>query len=156
MFTARNRDDESSRKGIEAVLESRPGKSISLTATYTYTDATEEDASGQDMAEVRRPRHMASVSANYYFAGDRGNLNLNLEYRGSQQDVFFSPVTFTSEQVKLDSYTVLDLAGSWKLTPSLDVIGRISNLTDESYEEVLGFTRPERAFYAGLRGRFEL
>jgi len=155
LFTALNKDSDSSRKGIEAVFDTRLAKSFTLTASYTYTDATEMDAMGQPVREVRRPKHMASVSANYYFGDDRGNLNLNLNYAGSQQDIFYSPETFTSERVDMDAYTVVDVAAAWKLTRSLEITARISNLLDEEYEEVLGFVRPGRAVYAGLRGRFD-
>ena len=99
---------------------------------------------------------MASLVVNYHFAEDRGNLNLNLNYSCDQLDVFFSPVDFSSGLVKLPSYTVVDLAGSWKLTQSLDLTARVSNLFDEEYEEILGFVRPGRAAYIGLRGRFNL
>lgn len=107
---------------------------------------------GQWVREVRRPEHMASLSANYTFLDSRGNLNLNVNYNGSQQDVFFSPVTYTLDRVDIDAYTVVDLAVSWKLMQSLELTGRVSNLTDEQYEEVLGFARPGRAVFAGLRG----
>ena len=53
--------------------------------------------------------------------------------------------SLTSERVDIDAYTVVDLAASWKLTRSLELTGRISNLLDEEYEEVLGFVRPGRA-----------
>ena len=129
-------------------------KAFSLVTTYTYTDAREENFLGQKVPEVRRPRHMASLTSNYYFAQNRGNLNLNVNYVGSQQDDFFSPVTYIAERVDIDSYIVVDLAGSWKLTKTLDLTGRITNLFDKEYEEVLGFVRPGRAVYAGLRGRF--
>lgn len=155
LFTARNKESDSNRKGIEAIFDTRLGSSFTLGASYTYTDATEEDALGQSVQEVRRPKHMASVAANYYFADNRGNLNLNLNYSGKQQDVFFSPITFTLDRVDIDAYTVVDLATSWKLTRSLELTGRVSNLLDEEYEEILGFVRPGRAVYAGLRGRFE-
>ena len=85
---------------------------------------------------------MASLSANYYFPENRGNLNLNLNYSGSQQDDFFSPATYVAERVDIDPYTVVNLAGAWKLTHSLELTGRISNLFDEEYEEVLGFVGP--------------
>ena len=155
LFTARNKDSDSKRQGIEAVFDGRIGKSWSLGASYTYTDATEKDATGQSVREVRRPRHVASLAANYYFANDRGNLNLNLNFTGKQLDNFYSPLTFALERVEIPSFTVVDLAGSWKLTPSLDLTARISNLFDEEYEEILGFVRPGRAVYAGLRGRFD-
>jgi len=97
---------------------------------------------------------MVSVSASYYFPNDRGNLNLDLNYTGTQQDLFFSPQTYTSEQVDIDAYVVLNLAVAWRLTQSLELTGRVTNLLDEEYEEILGFVRPGRAVYAGLRGRF--
>ncbi len=156
LFTAKNRDTDSKRQGIEAVFDARLGESWSLGASYTYTDATEKDAAGQSVREVRRPKHMASLVANYYFAAARGNLNLNLNYRGKQLDNFFSPLTFTLDRVEIPAYTVVDLAGSWRLTQALDLTARVSNLLDEKYEEILGFVRPGRAFYAGLRGRFNL
>jgi vitamin B12 transporter len=154
LFTAINKESDSHRKGLEAVLFTRLNKSVSLSASYTYTDATETNGLGQSVREVRRPRHMASLAANYYFGDDRGNLNLNLNYTGSQKDVFYSPVTYTPALVDISAYTVIDLAASWKLTRSLELTGRISNLLDEEYEEVLGFVRPGRAVYGGLRGRF--
>ena len=83
------------------------------------------------------------------------NVYLNLNYSGAQYDVFYSPLTFASVIVDIDAYTVVNLATSWKLTSSLELTGRVSNLLDEEYEEVLGFVRPGRAVYAGLRGRFD-
>jgi len=155
LFTALNKETDSKRQGIEAIFDTRLGESFTIGASYTYTDATEKNADGQTVQEARRPRHMANVTANYYFAEDRGNMNLGLRYNGSQQDVYFSPLTYTSERVDIDAYTLVDLAASWKLTRSLELTGRITNLLDEDYEEVLGFSRPGRAVYAGLRGRFD-
>ena len=156
LFTAENKDGDSKRKGVEAIYDIRLGKAWSVNASYTYTNATEEDSTGQSVREVRRPKNMASLAANYYFADERGNLNLNLNYTGEQLDIYFSPITFISSRVKLPSYMVVDLAGSWKLSGSLDLTARVSNLFDEEYEEVLGFVRPGRAIYVGLRGRFDL
>jgi vitamin B12 transporter len=152
LFTAQNKNSDSKRKGIEAIFDTHLGNSFTLGASYTYTDASEKDAMDQWVREVRRPEHMGSISANYYFLDARGNLNLNVNYNGSQQDVFFSPVTFTLDRVDIAAYTVVDLAVSWKLMQSLELTGRVSNLTDEQYEEILGFVRPGRAVFAGLRG----
>lgn len=153
-FTATNRSGDSKRQGLELTLATQLADSFSLNASYTYLDATEITTSGERVREARRPRHMASLNANYRFADQRGNLNLNINYNGEQLDNFFPPPFFASEQVTLDGFTVVDLAASWKLTDSLEITGRISNLFDEDYEEILGFARPGRAVYAGLRGRF--
>jgi len=90
--------------------------------------------------------------ANYDFAESRGNLNLNVNYNGSQLDNYFPPPFFATETVELESYTLVGLAVSWKLTSNLELIGRVSNLLDEDYEDVLGFSRPGRGVFAGLRG----
>ena len=154
-FTAANKDSDSERKGFELFLNSRPVDGVLVTASYTYTDATEDDADGVAAREVRRPRHMAGVNVDWRFAQDRAGLNLNVNYTGKQFDRFFDPETFVSETVTLSSYTVVDLAGSWRLTESLELVGRVANLFDEDYEEVLGYSRPGVAVYGGIRGRFD-
>lgn len=152
-FTARNRDGDSRRKGVEAVLDVDIGQALTVSASYTYTDAEEAAADGADRQEIRRPRHAASLHANYRFASDRGNLNLGINHSGEQLDNFFPPPFFAAETVTLEAYTVVDLAASWRLTESLELTGRVENLFDEDYEEILGFVRPGRAVFVGLRMR---
>jgi len=155
MFTARNKQSNSHRKGVEAILDLKLGKSLTVGASYTYTDASEKDSNGRTVSEARRPKHVAGVFAAWYFTPDRGSISLDLDYAGTQQDVYFSPLTYVSERVEMDAYLVADLAIAWRLTPSLELTGRVSNLLDEQYEEILGFVRPGRAVYAGLRGSFD-
>ena len=68
--------------------------------------------------------------------------------------MLFRPPLFARETVTLGSYTVADVAGAYRLTEALELVFRVSNLTDEDYQEVLGYGRPGRAYYGGLRGRF--
>lgn len=154
LFTAENKPGKSHRQGLELVLDGTLTNALSYAASYTYVDATQSDIPGGRQREIRRPRHMAGLSTNYAFAQTRGNLNLNINYNGSQLDNFFPPPFFALEEVELGSYTVVGLAASWKLTTGLELVGRISNLFDEDYEEIVGFARPGRGLYAGLRGRF--
>jgi len=155
LFTAANQPGDSQRQGVELVLGADAGTALSFTGSYTYLDASEQDFAARQQREVRRPRHLASINANYGFAADRGTLNLSLNYNGSQLDNFFPPPFFDRQQVQLDDFLVADLAVSWRLTSQLELTGRISNLLDTDYEEILGFVRPGRTVYAGLRGRFE-
>ena len=64
-FTAGNIDGESRRQGAELEMGYSPNDQFSLKLAYTYIDATQEDAGGQDAIEVRRPEHIGSLSANY-------------------------------------------------------------------------------------------
>jgi len=155
LFTAVNKDTDSRRQGVEVVFDWQVLDGLDMAANYTYTDASETGPDGMNLDELRRPRHMASLNAQYHFARDRANLNLNISYTGKQLDVFFNPITFVSEYVELGSYTLVDLAGAWKLTDALEITARITNLTDEHYENLLGYSTRDRAVYAGLRGRFQ-
>ncbi len=155
LFTAVNKDNDSSRSGVEAVFDANISRFLVLSASYTYTKATENNGMGDSFPEVRRPKNMATVAANFYFQENRGNMNLNVNYVGTQFDVFYDPVTYQAEPVEMDSYIVADLAASWKLTGSLELTARVSNLFNENYEEILGFVRPDRAIYGGIRGRFD-
>ncbi len=155
LFTAKNKDGNSRREGLELVLNGNISGALSYTASYTYVNAKERDAGGLWLREIRRPKNMASLAVNYSFADARGNLNMDINHNGSQLDNFFPPPFFGLQQVHLGAYTVVGLAASWKLTANLELVGRVSNLFDEHYEEILGFARPGRAVYAGLRGRLQ-
>ena len=155
LFTAVNKESHSRRKGIEVVFDWSVFTNFDIAANYTYTDSTEEGADNSEQRELRRPRNMASVNLQYRFLDDRAYGNLNVSYTGKQYDVFFDPATFISETVELSSFTLVDLAGGWKLNDSLELIGRVTNLTDEHYENVLGYSTRGRGYFAGLRGRFD-
>ncbi|HKH45205.1 MAG TPA: TonB-dependent receptor, partial [Thermoanaerobaculia bacterium] len=46
---------------------------------------------------------------------------------------------------------LLGLSASWRLAESWQLRGRIDNLTDETYEELIGFPGAGRSFRLGLR-----
>jgi vitamin B12 transporter len=118
-------------------------------------DATEPDAlNGQQLREIRRPQHLANLNLDWRFAGDRARLNFNIDYNGEQLDVFFPPPSFAEVPVTLDRFVLMALAGSWGLSPYLEVFGRIENLLDDDYEEVAGYVAPGIGVFAGLRLSF--
>jgi vitamin B12 transporter len=153
-FTARNVDGTSRRQGIEisAAVSLSPG--LEAHGSYTWLDATEPDAGGRQVREARRPRHSGSANLNYAFVGGRGNLNLNVNHTGAQQDVFFPPPFFIQRRLVLEGFTLVSLAGSWMLTDRVALYGRVENLLDERYEEVLGYRGPGIGAWAGVRINF--
>jgi vitamin B12 transporter len=154
-FTAENGNGTSDRKGIEFNGSWRLLSSLNLGFAYTWLDATEEDEfSGKDAREIRRPKHIASANLNWMFLNDRANLNLNVDYNGEQDDFFFPPVPPYEERVELDEFTLVTVASSFQLTPRLQLFARVENALDENYEEVYGFVAQGRAAYAGVRYNF--
>lgn len=154
LFTAANQVGESKRNGVELNWSSEINDKLGIDLNYTYTNATEKNAAGDEVTEVRRPENMAHLSFDYRFADKRGQLYAQLNYQDDQLDVFFDPNTFVSSNVKLDGYTTFDLTFNWQLNPNIQLYAKGQNLFDEDYEEVLGYARPGVAFYVGMKGRF--
>ena len=149
-FTAANRPGRSERSGVELRFEADLSSSVELSGNYTYLDSTERQALGVEVDETRRPKNMFSMRLNYA-PGTRTNINFSVSYNGSQDDVAFPPWPQPPERVRLDSYTLVGIAASYQLTPAVQLIGRIENLLDEDYEDVVGFNTPGVGAYFGVR-----
>ena len=148
-FTAANINGESNRTGLELEQEWQFNDNLTLHGSYTYIDSTNEDATGRDVDEVRRPRHTASVSGSYQW--QKAGLYLGIDYNGTQQDNFFPPFPASQEVVELDSYTLVNIAGHYAFNRHVTVTARLENTLDESFEEVFGYQTPGFAAYAGVK-----
>ena len=121
--------DEVEIQGIEVAGRWRILDGLSLRGNYTFTDS--EQKSG---AEIGRPlgnsaRHMANASLDWQVT-DRFNLLLTGE---SRSDRYRGLHAITNEELFYKSYTVLNLGGSYELTPWLTLNGRVNNLLDEDF-----------------------
>ena len=143
-----NLPGDSRSSGVEISGRVTPLPGLDLRASYTYLEAS--DPSG--LEQVRRAPHSGSFSANYRFLEERANLNLAFDYVGPTMDSDFT--IFPSRRVQLDAYTLVTLAGSYRLTDNLELYGRVENLLDEAYEEVYGYRASGLGAYAGLRVTF--
>ncbi len=143
--TAFNATGENRIKGLEVAGSIRPLPDLRLTASYTYTDS--EDSNGQEL--VRRPRHMGSLNANYRFLDGRASVNLGLVHKGKQDDLNFA--TFPATRVGLDSYTAVNLGGSYDITEGVSLFARAENLTDAEQIDVFETRGPGLTAFVGLR-----
>lgn len=141
-FTQTNVDRARTR-GIEASLEVRPCKDLTLWASYTWL-AEAENLTTQTKL-LRRPEHTATVGAHYRFR-DRFDLHTQVAFVSERDDI--DPVTFTT--VENGRYAKWDVAVSADLTEHVRLFGRVENLLDEDYEEALGFPALGRVFWGGL------
>ncbi len=154
-FTAENEPGNSDRKGLEFNGSWLMVENLSLSVAYTWLDATEEDSfTSEDSNEIRRPKHIASAVLNWGFLDNRANLNLSVDYNGKQDDFFFPPVPPYQDRVDLDSFTLVNIAASYQLSPRVQFHARLENALDEDYEEVYGYVSPGQSVYAGLRYSF--
>ncbi len=147
--TVVNLPGESRARGVEVSASAELTPDLSGTLAYTYTDA--QDFQDRDLP--RRPRHLASLNLNYR-ASDRAHLDLAVRHSGSVTDTAFDPETFAAYPVKLDGYTLVNLAARYRVDDRWQVYGRIENLFDERHEAVLGYSGVERGIYLGARYQF--
>lgn len=148
-FTVDNRTGTSTRDGVEFAFQVDALDELSLAASYTYTDAKDDNGS----REARRPKHLGSLNVTYRFLKNRATLDLGLNYNGTMQDnefIFATPETL----VTLDDYVLGTVAASYNVTDAVQVYGRVENLLGEDYQEVFGFASPGFGAYAGIRIKF--
>lgn len=148
-FTVDNRPGTSTRDGIEFAFQVDALDELSLAASYTYTDAKDDNGA----REARRPKHLGSLNVTYRFLENRATLDLGLNYNGTMQDnefIFATPETL----VTLDDYVLGTVAASYDVTDSIQVYGRVENALGEDYQEVFGFNAPGFGVYAGIRISF--
>ncbi|MCK0157691.1 TonB-dependent receptor [Cellulophaga sp. F20128] len=128
-------------KGVEIELDYTPIAALNFGANYTFTER--EGDSG-----IRLPKHKVNGYANYNFS-DKTNASLNYAMVGNRSDSDFA--TFPATDVNLHAYTLLDFYFAHKLIANkLTVFVNASNLLNEKYTEILGFTTKGRNFRLGL------
>ncbi len=136
-------------KGVELSVILKNISGFSASASYTYTDAVDkgDGTAGNEKPLLRIPRHKFVLSMNYDWQ-NKLNINTQLRYIGRREDEDFS--VYPSERVTLASYTIADLAASYQITDLIRIYGRIENLFNTDYEEVLYYGTLGRSFYAGV------
>ncbi len=150
-FTAANADGESKRRGAELEGSWQATDALSLTASYTWLDATQPEGDEQ-LEEVRRPGDTAALRANY--ALPRLNINVGVTHSGEQIDTFFPPFPEPSQRVTLGAYTLIDASMQYSVSDRVMFRARIENALDETYEEVFGYRSPGFGAYAGVEFTF--
>ena len=120
---------------------------MSLGLAYTYTDAK----TAKGIQEIRRPKHSGRGDIGYVFDAGRASVNLSAQYVADNRDTNFG--NFST--VTLDPYWLVNVAAAYKVTPGVEVFGRIENVLDQDYQEVYGFETAGVAAYAGVKFTYE-
>jgi len=135
-------------EGIELFSSVKPVDDLTVRVNYTYTD-TEDKTTGETL--IRRPKNKIGLDLNYHFL-KRGNVNLGVIYAGERDDKDFS--ISPPRRVKLDQYTLVNLAASYDISKNFQLFGRVENLLDKDYEEVKGYGTPGLSIFGGIKLSF--
>ncbi|HEX4078256.1 MAG TPA: TonB-dependent receptor [Rhizomicrobium sp.] len=132
--------------GVEAFAEWQVLPTLNLRADYTFTEANDEILH-QEL--LRRPKHKGTLNAQWQ-ATDRLSLDADLLAVSSWID---GNRAFTIPRLIAPGYTTADIAASYAINDTFTLYGRITNLFDANYQDPVGFLRPGRGFFAGIKAR---
>lgn len=119
---------------------------------YTYNQTKEtriRDGEKVRQGFIRRPKNFVNLDVDYKFWDDKVNLNCEVIYVGGSIDNDFS--TYPATRVRLEGYTIVNLNADCKINDNISVFGKIHNLLDDCYEQVLGYGTERFSIYGGVR-----
>src|SRR5205085_9144340 len=105
-------------------------------------------------ALVRRPTHSGNAVVSYS-SPTSASFSVQASYIGKRPDYDFNQ--FPSPVVSLPAYVKLDAAGSFAIfhsatgSSAVSITGRVDNLLDKKYEDVLHYSSARRTFLIGAR-----
>ncbi|HEX2867655.1 MAG TPA: TonB-dependent receptor [Ignavibacteriales bacterium] len=138
-------------KGWELFLSVSSIYNFNFSLNYTYTDSRDKspESTEKDMQLLRRPKNKFGLNIDYTIKAAK--LNLEVLNVGRREDKDFT----TFMRVPLESYTLINLAASYEISSLVKVYGRIDNLLNKKYEEVLFYGTPGLSAYLGMKLNFE-
>lgn len=135
---------EAQSRGVEVSGEfTTPTSEVAVNLTITKP---ENETDGNPI--VRRPEFKTGLTFRRDL-GERARLSARLLHVGERRDYDYT--AYPSRLIRLDRYSLISLAMSYRLTGQLTFRGRIENILNEDYEEVYGYATPSRSAYAGLK-----
>lgn len=141
-FSHVNRSEVEAR-GLEARLTWRPAARLALHANGTWQEV-------EDVATQARLRHRPKrVGGARLVWTPRAEIDLQLDVQAVSRS--FDEQIPVPDRITVPGRELLGLSASWQVAAHWRLRARIDNLTDESYEELIGFPGAERSFRIGLR-----
>lgn len=131
----------SESSGVELSARHRFSELWSIAANMTFNDT--ETRVGE--SRLQRPRQMANITVSVHPLSD---LAVHLNWRAARKARAYDYADPSG--LPLDNYQVVDISARYRPFEILSLYGRIENLTDEKYQEVLGYNTSGRAGYLGF------
>ena len=113
---------------------------VSVSGNYANIDSARTDGS----RTFRVPEHSGDVQISLDPEGPFSGAVL-VRYNGEEPN---------TDGTTLDSWTRVDVTGSYDLNETIELFGRIENLFDEEYQQILGYGTPDLSGSIGLRVRY--
>lgn len=127
-------------EGVEVSAQWSISRTLELNADYAWIRATQGD--GTPLQYL--PRHSGDLTLSLDPPGPFSG-TLLVRYNGRETDLSGADV---------DGWTRLDISARYALSDRLELYGRLENVLDARYQQVLGYGTPGRSGSVGARWRY--
>lgn len=142
--------NEQNDQGVEVALGYEMRRT-NVDIYYNYLEGAITQNGEETDNLIRRPNHSFGATLNQQIM-EQLFVNLNGQYVGERDDLYFNPNMFVNESVELDPYVLVNLSSQYKLLDNrLTIFVSVNNLTNADYYEVYGFNTPGIHYKAGLK-----
>ena len=143
VFQYNNIDEEFTADGFEFTSTIKISDPLNLQLNGTYTKV-------EDDLNLRIPELKGNAKLNYKIC-ESTFASVSYQFNDDRQDSFFNSSTFESETVTLKSYSLLDVYLSHRLLENkLTIFANFSNLLNEDYQELYGYSTKGRNINLGF------
>jgi vitamin B12 transporter len=145
IFQYQNVQEQLTARGVEIIGQTILFERLNLTANYSFTER-------DNVPQLRRiPKHKVNASARIE-AFEGAFLTARYQYNHQRADAFFDLNTFSTQNVELESYQLVDLDATYKLnSKEVTFFLGVSNVLDEDFQEAVGFQTRGRNYKVGVR-----
>ncbi len=142
-----NIDGKYTVKGIEASIDVNVSDKIELKTNYTFMQP--EEALSRLI-----PKHKLNSSI-HFMVSNRTNFDVSYQYVSGRNDAFFDMISFANSAVELSKYHLVNANFRHEILKNrLSLFGSISNILNEDFDEVIGYSTRGRNFKIGVDFKF--
>jgi vitamin B12 transporter len=132
--------------GVEADITLRPIQKVKFNVGYTYTDKS------ADVDYIPSNKLVANVE---YYPTQNTFVSLMYKNVGNRFARYYDSVTFSTVETNLPKYNLLDLNANYKLLDdTVTFFASVTNILDEDYDDILGFSTRGRNYKVGVKLQF--
>lgn len=130
--------------GLEIEVSGDVLDDIGVRVNYTYTN--------NDNEAIRIPKNKLNATISYAL-NTITNFSLNYQFNDKRDETDFS--SWPSTSVELESYSLLDFSANHQIVKNrMTLYASVTNILNENFEEVLGFSTRGRNYSLGFKFNF--
>ena len=143
VYQYRNVEKSFTASGVEFVGQAKILKGLNLNLNATYTKLNEN-------LSLRIPEIKVNARLDYQLL-ETTLVSVSYQYNDDREDSVFNNETFTNDLITLESFGLLDFYVSHRILHNkMTVFANVTNIFNEDYQELFGFTTRGRGVNLGF------